>query len=74
MSALGATSLMVLVPCVVVLTRVIRVVVIVRAAKSLVEDCDPDQRADLSARLVSVLAAGPGPSRRRTVAFGEERD
>ncbi len=78
MSVLGPTSLMALVPCVVVLTRAVRVIVIVRTAKSLVEDCDSDQRADLSARLVGVLAAGHRPyrtsRRRRTAALGEERD
>ncbi len=63
MSALGTTSLVVLVPCVVSLAKAIRVVVIVRTAKSLVEDCDSEQRADLSARLISVLAPGHWPSR-----------
>lgn len=77
MSALGTTSLMVLVPCVVVLTRAVRVIVIVRTAKSPVEDCDSDQRADLSARLVGVLAAGHRSyrsPRRQAAALGERHD
>jgi hypothetical protein len=77
MSALGTTSLMVLVPCVVALARAVRVIVIVRTAKSLVEDCDSQQRADLSARLVGVLAPARRPSRpprRQTAVLGVGHD
>lgn len=78
MSAFGTSALVVLVlNCVIVLARTISDIEIIRTAKSLAKDCDAEQRARVSARLVGVLTAGRRPwgySSRRALAPGEERD
>ncbi len=78
MSAFGTTLLVVgVLNCVIILARTVSDIEIVRTAKFLAKDCDAEQRARVSARLIGALTAGRRPAspfRRPAAAQGEERD